>query len=351
MALMDTDMPFPQAGGIVEIDSDEVDYVLELMNGTGIELFSSQNVRRLQGGVSSDVWLMDCLQGNNLKRYVIKQPLATLRVQKNWSAPLKRAFYENLWLEMASRVSAESVPHVYYFDEKKPLLVTQYIDVTEAEVWQRQLFSGRFDLLFVQQLGEQIAIFHEMTAGSQNYAREFNSADILRATRIEPYIFALIDTFPDMSERLVEIGESVLANRISVIHGDLSPKNILNRDSKPVFLDAECACYADPAFDIAFCINHLLLKFYRLGDARFILMSRLLATSYLQKVNWEDRTGLEKRIAVLIPVLMLARIDGKSTLHYLNECHKKTIRKKALNLLTKNLFSLDFIFNEVAFTH
>jgi hypothetical protein len=80
-------------------------------------------------------------------------------------------------------------------------------------------------------------------------------------------------------------------------------------------------------------------------------MSRLLVTSYLQKVNWEDRAGLEKRIAALIPVLMLARIDGKSTLHYLNECHKNTIRKKALNLLSKNLFSLDYIFNEVAFTH
>lgn len=349
MALMDTDMPFPQTGEIVEIDSDEIDYVLELMNGTGIELFSSRNVKRIQGGVSSDVWLIDCLNRNNLERYVIKQPLARLRVEKNWTAPLKRAFYENLWLKMASLVSVESVPHVYYFDEKKPLLVTQYLGVTEAEVWQRQLFSGRFDLLFIKELGAKIATFHEITAGNQNYAKDFDSAEILRATRIEPYIFALIDTFPEMSERLVEIGESVLANRIAVIHGDLSPKNILNRNSKPVFLDAECACYADPAFDIAFCINHLLLKFYRIGDKRFILMSRLIATSYLQKVNWENRTGLEKRIAALIPILMLARIDGKSTLQYLNDSHKNTIRKKAIKLLTKNLYSLDLVFNEVAF--
>ena len=28
----------------------------------------------------------------------------------------------------------------------------------------------------------------------------------------------------------------------------------------PVFLDAECAWYGDPAFDLAFCLNHLLLK-------------------------------------------------------------------------------------------
>ena len=28
----------------------------------------------------------------------------------------------------------------------------------------------------------------------------------------------------------------------------------------PVLLDAECAWWGDPAFDIAFCLNHLLLK-------------------------------------------------------------------------------------------
>ena len=28
----------------------------------------------------------------------------------------------------------------------------------------------------------------------------------------------------------------------------------------PVFLDAECAWFGDPAFDLAFCLNHLLLK-------------------------------------------------------------------------------------------
>src|SRR6202021_75614 len=32
------------------------------------------------------------------------------------------------------------------------------------------------------------------------------------------------------------------------------------RPRRPVFLDAECAWWGDPAFDLAFCLNHLLLK-------------------------------------------------------------------------------------------
>ena len=40
----------------------------------------------------------------------------------------------------------------------------------------------------------------------------------------------------------------------------MSPKNILVGPDGPIFLDAECAWYGDPAFDLAFCLNHMLLK-------------------------------------------------------------------------------------------
>jgi len=44
------------------------------------------------------------------------------------------------------------------------------------------------------------------------------------------------------------------------VHGDVSPKNILVGPKGPVLLDAECAWFGEPAFDLAFCLNHLLLK-------------------------------------------------------------------------------------------
>jgi 5-methylthioribose kinase len=349
MALIDMELQFTCAGETVEVDSNEAMYVLSLLAETGIEPHINGKVRRILGGISSDVWLLDCSLGNSVKRYVVKQPLATLRVKKDWQAPLQRARYEYLWLKMAAQVSALSVPRICYFDEKKPLLVTQYIDILEADVWQRQLFAGNYDISFTHTLGAEIAHFHRHTAFDESYAEQFDSSKILRATRIEPYIFSLIDIYPELHGRLTDIGESVLANRIAVIHGDLSPKNILCRDSSPIFLDAECACYADPAFDVAFCLNHLLIKFYRLGNAKFILLARALATAYLREVSWEDRNKLERRIARLIPVMMLARIDGKSTLNYLNDFHKQKIREKALSLLAKDLLTVDFVFNEVAF--
>ena len=59
-----------------------------------------------------------------------------------------------------------------------------------------------------------------------------------------------------------ELVEKTAGSKIALVHGDISPKNILIGPNGPVFLDAECACYGEPAFDAAFCLTHFLLNAY-----------------------------------------------------------------------------------------
>ena len=68
--------------------------------------------------------------------------------------------------------------------------------------------------------------------------------------------------------RLEALASPTLGTKRALVHGDVSPKNILHGPEGPVFLDAECAWYGDPAFDLAFCLNHLLLKGARAGADR-----------------------------------------------------------------------------------
>ena len=117
------------------------------------------------------------------------------------------------------------------------------------------------------------------------------------------------------------------------MHGDVSPKNILAGPKGPVFLDAECAWYGDPAFDLAFCLNHLLLKCLWVPGSKgeFLACFDALYGAYLEAVSFE---GVEARAASLLPALLLARVDGKSPVEYLtDEPQKRTVRQVAGALL------------------
>jgi len=114
----------------------------------------------------------------------------------------------------------------------------------------------------------------------------------------------------------------------------------------PVFLDAECAWYGDPAFDIAFVLNHLLLKcVWRPQWARrYMECHASLSEAYLSGATWESRDGLDRRAAHLLPGLLLGRVDGKSPAEYITlEADKVFIRGFARRLLQDPVASLSLL--------
>jgi hypothetical protein len=105
-----------------------------------------------------------------------------------------------------------------------------------------------------------------------------------------------------------------------------------------VFLDAECAWWGDPAFDLAFCLNHLLLKclWTPAARAQFLQCFDALSATYLRLVDWEQPAALERRAARLLPGLFLARVDGKSPVEYITaEADKARVRCTAGALLVR----------------
>jgi len=118
--------------------------------------------------------------------------------------------------------------------------------------------------------------------------------------------------------------------------------------SGPVFIDAECAWAGDPAFDLAFCLNHLLLKCNVHPDklAAFGKSFKKLSQVYLKGVDWESHQELEMRAATLLPALLLARVDGKSPAEYITASKdKERIRKIASSLIQYSPHSLTKIWN------
>jgi aminoglycoside phosphotransferase (APT) family kinase protein len=130
--------------------------------------------------------------------------------------------------------------------------------------------------------------------------------------------------------------ETTQRNKHALVHGDVSPKNILCGPNGPVFLDAECAWWGDPAFDLAFCLNHLMLKCLWVPAARRALLAsfQAMTAAYLPLVGWEPAAALETRAAHLLPALFLARVDGKSPVEYITrDADRDKVRAVARRLL------------------
>jgi aminoglycoside phosphotransferase (APT) family kinase protein len=289
---------------------------------------------RLTGGVSSDIWRVDLARGP----VCVKRALPKLRVAQDWFAPVERNAYEAGWMRRAAAVAPEAVPELLGQDAEAGVLVMAYLDPARHALWKTELRAGRAAPQVAAAVGERLVRIHAATADDPEVAAEFATDRIFYDIRLEPYLVATAARHPDRAEALHGLVATTAATRRCLVHGDVSPKNILIGPQGPVFLDAECAWYGDPAFDLAFCLNHLLLKCLWTPGARagFLACFDALPASYLAGVAWEAPEALEGRVARLLPGLLLARVDGKSPVEYLTEDQDKNrLRRVARALLAK----------------
>ena len=289
----------------------------------------------LPGGVSSDIALVELADG---RRLCVKRALPRLKVAALWEAPVARNRFEWAWFRTAGRICPEAVPPLVGEDAGRGLFVMGYLDPARYPLWKEELRQGRAEPAFAASVGARLARIHAATAADPELARAFATDDNFWAIRLEPYLIATARRHPDRAAELEGLARATAATKLALVHGDVSPKNILAGPDGPVFLDAECAWWGDPAFDLAFCLNHLLLKclWTPSAAARFLASFDRLAETYLAAVRWEPRADLEGRAARLLPGLFLARIDGKSPVEYVTEERDKDrVRRVARRFLAE----------------
>ncbi|MGH7042314.1 MAG: phosphotransferase [Acetobacteraceae bacterium] len=287
---------------------------------------------RLAGGVSSDIWRIALPTGP----VCVKRALDRLRVAADWHAPVERNRYEAAWMARANAARPGAAPRLLGQDEATGALAMDYLSPTDHPLWKDQLHAGQADPAFAAAVGAAIAAIHAATAADPATAAEFPTDHIFHDIRLEPYLLATARAHPDRADVLRALAATTAATRRALVHGDVSPKNILAGPSGPVFLDADCAWWGDPAFDLAFCLNHLLLKCLWTPSARAGLLACFdaLAASYRAGIAWEPPAALEARAAHLLAGLFLARVDGKSPVEYITaEADKDRVRRVARALL------------------
>ena len=305
----------------------------------GVVRRSDATLTPLADGVSSDIFRVD----DGSDTFVVKRALAKLRVKDHWTADVTRNHYEQLYIGYVSRFLPHAVPSLRPGNEKRDYFAMEYLGPEFAN-WKQLLLRGDISAKHAVCAASVLGKIHGRSAADPEVARQFETTANFAQLRIDPYLLTTGRRHPDLRDYFEEEAQRLASTRLCLVHGDFSPKNIMVSESRLVLLDCEVAWYGDPAFDLAFLLAHILLK--SLYHAPRQVGLRRLAGDFWQRYIGEagsaiDTQSLKPRVARLLLMLLLARIDGKSPVEYLND-PKKTdfVRQHARSSILSGGFNL-----------
>lgn len=303
----------------------------------------------LTGGVSSDIVRVSLADG---RRLCAKRALPKLKVASEWEAPLERNHFEAAWLRRAGEIVPGIAPAVLAEDRANGVVLLDYLPPEDFLLWKTELLAGRAAPATPERVGDALGRIHAATFGDAAVAAEFATDPLFDALRLDPYLRTLAERQPALAVPILACLEATRTTRLALVHGDVSPKNILvaKADGHPVLLDAECAWYGDPAFDAAFCLNHLLLKALHVHSLAAVLPDQAMALymAWIGHLPAAARADAARRTAVLLPCLMLARIDGKSPVEYLDTMEQDRIRHIVMPLIAAPPGTVETVVGRVA---
>ncbi|HUA37824.1 MAG TPA: phosphotransferase [Candidatus Sulfopaludibacter sp.] len=312
----------------------EPDSFLELLRRDGIVRSPAARLAPLSGGVSCEIYLVE----DGAERFVVKRALAKLKVKADWLADVGRNRHEWEYIRYVARFLPEAVPVLRDCSATDHYFTMEYLNGRFLN-WKQLLLAGTTNAAHARHAGNVLAQIHRHSAGDAEARRLFDTTPVFFQLRIEPFLLttgaehpALLPLFEAEAARLGDARECL-------VHGDFSPKNIMINGDRLVVLDCEVAWYGDPAFDVAFLLNHLSLKALRHAprDAGVRPMLDEFWSAYQAARPCPE---IELRVGRLLLMLMLARVDGKSPVEYLDVARQQFVRDFVGEQLPRGNFAL-----------
>ena len=285
----------------------------------------------LTGGVASDIAKVS-VDG---KDYCVKFALAKLRVKADWFAPVERNLAEYRWLKTMAEIAPDSSIKLYGHSPKANGFVMSFLDGDDCFLLKTALFEGQGHQNQAEAIGRLLGHIHHHSTLPDFDKNGFDNRDDFYALRIEPYLVYTAIKHPLIAPQIKQMADRLYHAETALVHGDVSPKNIIFKGEQPIILDAECATMGDPCFDVGFCLNHFILKALYVSSCmpRYLRLCLSFWQAYRMSISWEAADDFEARLCQLLPLLILARVDGKSPVEYFNKTQQDEVRDLALALI------------------
>ena len=316
------------------LDIERPDDLIAWLRRTGrIGGGETPRVRRLNGGVSNRTMLVERPGG---EAWVLKQALEKLRVSADWFSSPTRIRREAMGLRWLSRLLPEgAVPRLAWEEPAEHLLAMEAVPTPHQNLKEMLLRGEGLEQL--EALAALLGAIHRGgRAHREEVAAEFDDLSFFHSLRAEPYYRFTAAQVPPAEGFLTRLLEETARFRLTLVHGDFSPKNVLVRDGRVVLLDHEVIHFGDPAFDLGFSLAHLLSKAHHLRHHReaFLAGTERYWKSYLGALGTDDwAPGLEARSVRHALGCLLARVAGRSPLEYLGDGERGWQRTAVVGLM------------------
>jgi 5-methylthioribose kinase len=299
-------------------------------------------VCELDGGISNTVLMIRMA----VDRFVLKQSLPKLRVEEDWFSDPDRNFRESAGIRSLSpHLGPDRLPRVLFEDRENHAFAMSAAP-QDAETWKQQLLRGEVRAETADRIGEMLATMLRVSWRNPAWELEFGDQTVFHELRLDPYYRSTAQRNPDLEGHFERLMRESAARRVSIVHGDWSPKNFLVSRDSVMAIDFEVIHYGDPAFDTAFLVNHLVLKSFL--QPRYKTEYRAAAIRFLESACAglpENGRWLKSATLDHLGALMLARVDGKSPVEYLDSHSRAMVRAAARDLILHPARSVEEVFD------
>jgi len=287
----------------------------------------------LRGGVSNRTVKVEF---DDAPSWVIKQGLEKLRVDVDWFCDPARVHREAAGLRCLQKLlPVGRVPEFVDEDMECHVLIMTAAPRPHAN-WKSMLMAGDVQMAHAFQFGQLLGMIHRRGLEQrETIESKFADRSYFESLRLEPYYAYPADNHPEVSEFLRSLLDETRRRRLTLVHGDFSPKNILVHNDQLILLDHEVIHWGDPAFDIGFALTHLLSKAFFHVDRRFDFVSAATKfwQAYASTISGSSLPADLQSSAVRHTIgCLIARTVGRSPLEYLTANHREIQLQAATHL-------------------
>ena len=278
-------------------------------------LTGNATVEVLTGGVSCVVLAV----ASDEREVVVKQALPELKTKAKWVADQRRAIVEAEAMRVYQSITPDSVPELLDCDAANFTLTMSRLPNTCTN-WKQDMLEGRIHPEMGEKLGKILAKWHNTTAADEAIKAKFMEGELFEQLRVSPFYRAVAAKNPNLQAVINSLIDEITNEKIALVHGDFSPKNILaTSDHSPIVLDFEVAHTGNPVFDLAFVSAHLLCKTIRTQSPAEKAAITKTAVNFLSSYREDTRISIAKTLPQHVALIALARVEGVSPVNYLDE--------------------------------